>query len=144
MSWFSKTLGIASLGALMAVPSLAQVVVVQRPYFSGPRVFVRPYGFGYGYYGPAWPGYYWGPGYWGPRYYAYSYPQTGEVKIETHTKNLSVYVDGGYVGPVNKFKKFWLAPGNHNIELRDASGHAFFNQRIDVILNKTVEIRPPA
>jgi len=144
MSWLSKALGIAVLGSLMAVPSMAQMGRrAVRPYYAGPRVVIRPYGYwgwGGGYWGPG----YWGPGYWGPAYYGYSYPNTGEVKIDTHLKDASVYVDGGYVGPVNKFKKFWLAPGNHDVELRDTSGHAIFNQRIEVILNKTVELRPPA
>jgi hypothetical protein len=146
MSWLSKTLGIALFGAVMAVPSMAQVVVVGRPfvrsYVVGPRLVVRPYG----YWGPAWGGY-WGPGYaWGPGYYGYpySYPQTGKVEIETHLKDASVYVDGGYVGPVKKFHKFWLAPGNHNVELRDLSGHSIFSQKVTVILDKTVELRPPA
>jgi hypothetical protein len=121
----------------MAVPSMAQVVVVQRPWI-GPRVVVRPYA-----YGAYWPGYYWGPGsYWGPGYYAY--PQTGKVEIETHLKEATVYVDGGFVGPVKKFKKFWLVPGAHNIELRDHTGHSIFNQRVSVVLGKTVELHPPA
>ena len=144
MSWLTKTLGIALFGAAMALPSHAQVVLRGRPraYVVGPRVIVRPYS----YWGPSW-GAYWGPRYyWGPGYYAYpySYPQTGEVKINTHLKDASVYVDGGFVGRISKFKKFWLAPGSHNIELRDLSGHSFFTQRVTVVLNKTVELRPSA
>ncbi len=145
MSWFSKTLGIALFGTVLAAPSAsAQVIVAARPLAPqvvvGPRVYVRPYG----YWGPGWGAYYWGPGYWGPGYYGYGYPQTGEVKIDTHLKDTAVYVDGGYVGPVGKFKKFWLAPGKHDVELRDLSGHSIYNQHIEVILNKTVELRPPA
>ena len=146
MSWFSKTLGIALFGSVLAAPALQAQVVVRRPLAPrvvvGPQVYVRPYS----YWGPGWGAYYWGgPGYyWGPRYYGYSYPQTGEVKISTHLKDASVYVDGGFVGPVGKFKKFWLAPGKHDVELRDSSGHAIYNQHIEVILNKTVELRPPA
>ena len=147
MSWFTKALGIALFGTVLAAPSMAgQVVVAGRGFgprvVVGPRVYARPYGF----WGPTWGGYWGGPGYWGPGYYGYgySYPQTGEVKIDTHLKDASVYVDGGYVGPVSKFKKFWLEPGNHDIELKDVSGHSIFNQHIAVILNKTVELRPPA
>ena len=145
MSWFSKALGIALFGTVLATPSMAQVVV-HRPLAArvvvGPQVYVRPYA----YWGPGWGSYYWGPGYWGPGYYryGYTYPQTGEVKIDTHLKTATVYVDGGYVGPIGKFKKFWLAPGKHDVELRDPSGHSIYNQNIEVILNKTVELRPPA
>ena|SRR5437764_11872073 len=146
MSWVTKTLGIAVLGAVTVVPSMAQHVIGRRAYVVGPRVVVRPYVYSYApyaYYGPAWRGY-WGPGYWGPQYYGYSYPQTGEVKIDTKMKDGSVYVDGGYVGPVKKFKKFWLAPGNHEVSIKDPSGRTIFDQRVNVILDKTVEIRPPA
>src|ERR1043166_4066809 len=140
MSWFSKTLGIAVLAGVTAVPSMAQHVIVRRPYAIAPRVVVRPYVYPYAYYGPAWPRYYWGPGYyWGPRYYGYSYPQTGEVKIDTKMKEGSVYVDGGYVGVVKKFKKFWLAPGNHEISIRDQSGRTIFSARVNVILDRSEE-----
>jgi hypothetical protein len=92
-----------------------------------------------------WYGYY-GPGLY-PDYGYYSYglrPATGQIKIDTHMKDGSVYVDGGYVGPIDKFKKFDLSPGNHDIELRDGAGHSIFSQRIQVIVNKSVEIKPNA
>jgi len=66
------------------------------------------------------------------------------VKIDTRLKDASVYVDGGFVGPVSKFKKFALQPGNHDIELRDASGRTIFQQRIQVLVDRTTEIRSPA
>jgi hypothetical protein len=104
---------------------------------------VVPYAY-YGYYGPGWYGYY-GPGWYYP-YGAYytERPVLGDVKINTHMKDVSVYVDGGYVGPISKFKKFSLKPGNHDIELRDFSGRGIFNQRVQVIANRSVELRPPA
>jgi hypothetical protein len=40
-------------------------------------------------------------------------PATGEVKLDTHLKDASVYVDGGYVGQ-SEFKKF-RPSGNHDI-----------------------------
>src|SRR5262245_47433124 len=88
---------------------------------------------------------YYGPGsygYWSPSYYpwapAYAVtPSTGEVKIDTHLKDASLFVGGGYVGPIDKFKKFHLRPSNHDIELRDHSGATIFNERVQVILNKT-------
>jgi hypothetical protein len=135
MSWFSKTLGIL---LLTAVPSIAAPRLVARPYAMGPRFIVRPYN----YYGPAWYG-----GYWGPQYYPWGYavgPAVGQIKIDTRLKDAAVYVDGGYVGPVDKFKKFGLKPGNHDIELRDASDHTIFKKRVQVVVDKTIQIKPPA
>jgi hypothetical protein len=141
MSWISRVAGIVVLGGLTAAPSMAAQVFVG----VGPRVvvarpaFVRPYPFYYGYYGPVY-------GYGYPYYYA-GYPAgpaAGEVKIDTHWKDASVYVDGGYVGPINKFKKFWLTSGLHNIELKEPSGRSLFQERVQVLVNRTVEIRPPA
>jgi hypothetical protein len=65
---------------------------------------------------------------------------TGEVKIVNAAKDALVYVDGGYAGTVGKLKKFPLRPGNHDIELRDPSGHGFHQVRIHVIPGKTLEI----
>jgi hypothetical protein len=147
MRWFVKTPGIVAAAMLMVVPSFA----AQRLWI-GPRVVSRPVivrGYApvivspYGFYGPGWYGYR-GPGW----YYfrpAYSVgPATGEVKFDTHLKDASVYVDGGYVGPIDKFRKFHLVPGNHDIELRDRAGGMILKERVQVILDKTVEIRPPA
>jgi hypothetical protein len=63
---------------------------------------------------PFYPYYPWG-------YYPYAYPgyyapAYGEVKIETHRKDLAVYIDGGYAAEIKKDKKFTLKPGNHHIE----------------------------
>jgi hypothetical protein len=138
MSWISRVAGIVVLGGLTAAPSMAAQVFVR----VAPRVvvarpaFVRPYY--YGYYGPVY-------GYGYPYYAGYpAGPAAGEVKIDTHLKDASVYVDGGYVGPVHKFKKFWLTSGLHNVELRDTSGKSVFQERVQVLVNRTVEIRPPA
>ena len=102
-----------------------------------PQVIVRPF-----YPGPGWYGY-WGPFYdgWGS---VVARPATGEIKFDTHLKDALVYVDGGYLGPVAKFKKFDLAPGNHLIELRDSSGKSIFNERVNVVIDKTIELRPSA
>src|SRR5262249_8033166 len=139
MRWYSKLAGIAIFIGLMAAPSMAapQRVVV-GPRMGGRRFIVRPY-----FYGPVWyvyssPWYY--P--WAPAYAAT--PTTGEVKIDTHLKDALLYVDDGYVGPIDKFKKFHLRPGNHDIEVRDPSGERIFRARVQVILDKTSEIRVPA
>src|SRR5215831_20360328 len=54
-------------------------------------------------------------------YYAYPYPYPayymtanfGEVKIDTHAKDATVYIDGGYAAKIKEAKKFALRPGNH-------------------------------
>jgi hypothetical protein len=68
-------------------------------------------------------------------------PNTGEVKIDTDMKDASLYIDGGFVGPVRKFKKVELRPGNHDIELRDTSGSRLFDRRVQVIVGKSIELR---
>ncbi|HEY2383364.1 MAG TPA: PEGA domain-containing protein [Terriglobia bacterium] len=119
----------AALGAFLMV---AQPSYAQR-FFHRPRaVVVSPY-FGYGY-GPGWYG--WSDPYWS----AYAVRPTGEVKIVTHMKDASVYVDGGYAGVTSKLKHFDLMPGNHNIELRDTAGKTLLQQQVQVIRDKTTEI----
>jgi len=93
--------------------------------------FYRPFSFGYG------------PGWYHPYEYYAVRPATGDVKLDTHLKDASVYVDGGYVGPVSKFKKFSLRPGNHDIEVSD-SGGVIFEQKVQVIADKSVELRLPS
>ena len=138
MSWISKGLGIAIVGLSLSAPSMAARVVVAGPrVVVGPRLVVRsyaPYGFGYGY------GYY-RPGWSYPAYPLYAVHNTGQVKIDTDMKDASLYIDGGFVGPVRKFKKVELRPGNHDIELRDASGGRLFDRRVQVIVGKSVELR---
>lgn len=102
-------------------------------------------GWGLGWYGPGWgwygPGWGWGyyP-YWGG-YYGYGTPSRyGEVKVADAGKDAMVYVDGGYAGTVGDLKKFRLTVGNHDIELRDPSGHVFHQEKINVLPGKTLEI----
>ena len=126
-----KIAGLALSGLLVLAPSLA----------AYPRVIVRPsfgfgYGFGYrGYWGPyyRWPGY----GYGWPGYVV---PVTGEVKIDTKSKNATVYVDGGYLGVVRNVKKFDLRPGNHEIELRNAGGTVLLHQKVAIVPGGTTHI----
>ncbi len=67
---------------------------------------------------------------------------SGNVKIKTEVKDASVFVDGGYAGQARKLKKFALRPGTHDIALRDSAGHTFYQDRIDVLRGKTLEIHP--
>jgi hypothetical protein len=101
--------------------------------------------YGRGWYGGGW-GWGWGPGWYGPGFYGwygpgfYYGPSAGKVKIVTPDKSASVFVDGGYVGPVAKAKKFPLRPGNHDVELRDLNGHILFDERVQVVPGRTTEI----
>jgi hypothetical protein len=118
------------LAMMMAIIALPQIGAAQR-------VIVRPYvGYGYGW-GPAWyPGYY----YARPQVYAVA-PRGGDVKIDTHMKDGSVYVDGGFAGTTGKLKHFALQPGNHDIEVRNTAGQTLFKDRVHVIAGKTVDIK---
>ena len=89
---------------------------------------------------PFYPYYPWG-------YYPYAYPRYyapanyGEVKIETHRKDLAVYIDGGYAAEIRKDKKFTLRPGNHEIELRDRDGQTVYRENVAVIVGKTTKLQ---
>ncbi len=118
----------AAFLALSVVPtaSAAQARVIIRPYSYYP--------YGYGFYGPRW--------YYPGRYvYVPAGPATGDVKIDTHMKGGSIYVDGGFAGETNKLKKFALRPGNHDIEVRDGAGYTVYRERVQVIIGKTTEIK---
>jgi len=125
-----KTAGLALFGLLTLAPSLG----------AYPRVIVRP---SFGYVRPSF-GYY---GYYPRRFYAgpetfmvLPRRSTGEVKIDTKSKEAGVYVDGGYLGRVRKFKTFDLRPGAHDIELRDADGNVLFHEKVAVVPGKTTRI----
>src|SRR5262249_23643634 len=125
------TVGIV-LGTFLAIaqPASAQRVFIRRP----APVVVAPY---YGW-GPGWYGYGYNPR-CGPAYVVR--PNTGEVKLQTRMKDASVYVDGGFAGFAGKLKKFDLTPGNHDIALRDPNGATLFQERVQVIRDKTTEIK---
>ena len=123
--------GTVALATAFVPQASAQRVVVVRPYV-GYRVFYGPSFYGPSFYGPRWV-------YPGPAYVVG--PATGEVKIDTKSKTDTIYVDGGYIGTTHDMKKFSLRPGNHDIEVRDASGYSLFHERVQVLLGKTVDIR---
>jgi hypothetical protein len=134
---FTAAIALTLIMTMLDVPQVtaAQRVVVVRPY----RVY-RPV---------------WGPTFYYPSwYYPYSYPysygwrqvyvaapRTGTVKIQTRLKDAGIYVDGGFAGMTGKLKEFSLQPGNHDIEVRNASRQTLFHERIQVLLGKTVEVR---
>ena len=129
----------SSLIALAAILTLTPVASAQRRFAMG----------GGGFYGG---GYYGGPGYYGPGWYGrggygpgYGYGQAaGSIKIVTAAKGNSVYVDDGYAGITGKLKKFQIRPGDHTIAFRDSSGRTFYQERIQVLMGKTLEVRPDA
>jgi hypothetical protein len=137
MSRLLKVLAIALLSIFVLVPAAS---AQHRVFVSGGFVGSGP---GWGWYGPGW-GWY-GPGWYGPWGWGYPYayapiPSSGQVKLVDVAKDALVYIDGGFAGTAGKLKKFALRPGNHNLELRDPSGHAFHQEKIHVIPGKTLEI----
>src|SRR5882757_1521973 len=133
MRWFTRALIIAAAGALLFT-SLAPAASAQRVrgvFFVHP-MYSPFYGYGYGYPYP----YGYGPG--------YAPANIGYVQIETHhLKDASLYVDGGYAAKADKAKKFAIRPGTHDIELRDASNHTFFQERVTVLIGKSTKVDVP-
>ncbi|HEY6293507.1 MAG TPA: hypothetical protein VI455_18290 [Terriglobia bacterium] len=133
MSRLMKTALIA-LVALVTLAPAAPMAMAQR------RVVVVGGGFYGGWYAPGW----YGPGWYGPRYGYYGPygPAAGNVKIVTKAKGNSIYVDGGYAGLTGKLKQFALRPGSHEIAFRDSDGRTFYQQRVEVLMGKTIAIHP--
>ena len=110
-------LGMAPAASAQRIVRQHVVVVAPGPFFYGPF----PY-YGYYPYPPA---------------YAANY---GEVKIDTHRKDASVYIDGGYAGQIRETKKFALRPGNHNFELRDSEGQTIYQEQVAVTVGHTTKL----
>ncbi len=127
----SRALAVAIAGVLLlAIP---QPATAQRP--RGRVVIVEPVPVFDPFFPYAYP-YAYGP-YYVPRNYGY-------VKLNMHGQDASVYVDGGYATKTHKTKKFALRPGNHDIELRDSSGHTFFQERVAVMVGQTTKVDVPS
>lgn len=131
MSKIAKLLVIGSLAFLTFAPTASA-----RGFVVVGGGFYRPFYGGYGWYGPGW-----GYSPYGPYGY-YPMANTGNVKIKTEMKDASVFVDGGYAGRAAKLKKFALRPGTHDIALKDTNGRTFYQERVNVMLGRTLEIRP--
>ena len=140
MNRFTKIFLTSLLAIIFVVP-----VASARP----GRVIIRGgFGFGPAFYGPGYWGGWYGPGWYGPYGAYYAAPSeaenTGQVKIDTKAKDAMVYVDGGYAGTVGDLKTFHLKAGEHNIELRDPSGHSYYQEHINVVPGKTLKLNPNA
>jgi hypothetical protein len=79
--------------------------------------------------------------------YPYGYSPYGdtsynysEVKIDTHRKDVSVCIDGGYAADVAKDKKLTLRPGTHDIELRSSDGQVVYQEQVAVTVGKTTKL----
>jgi hypothetical protein len=111
---------LAPVGASAAVRGY---VVVGRPYYVG------------GWYAP-----YWGP-YWGAPYPLYTYPNSGEVKLDTKVKDAEVFINGAYAGTTHDNKTMHLRPGRYNLEIREG-GRTQYAENIYVTAGKTLKIHP--
>ena len=127
MLWFSRALVVATTGLLLLSPpdrASAQqhrAVVIERvPVFD--PFFPYPYPYP-------------------PGYVARNY---GYVKLKTHGRDATVYVDGGFAVRTRKNKEFALRPGNHDIELRDDDGRTLFNERVAVMVGQTTKVDVPS
>ena len=99
--WFLVVLaGLVVGGLLLGAPPEASGQVTRRRVIVVDPFFHHYYPWGYPYGYPP---------------YAYTSYNYGEVKIDTHRKDLSVYIDGGYAADVAKDKKFTMRPGNHDM-----------------------------
>jgi hypothetical protein len=93
MRWFFSSLAVLLVSGflLSAAPGAAAGQIVRRRRVIVVEPFYPYYPWGYYPYGYA-------------RYYAPA--NYGEVKIQTHRKDLAVYIDGGYAAEIRKDKKF--------------------------------------
>jgi len=125
--WLSRILTATVVGGLLlsAVPGASAGQVRRRVIIVQPFAPLYPWGYPWGYYPYA-------------PYYA---ANDGQVKIDTHRKDLTVYIDGGYAAQINKDKKFALRPGNHDIELRNSEGQTVYQQKVAVMVGKTTKLQ---
>lgn len=126
MRWFSTALAALLVGGLLlsVAPGASAWQVRRRVIVVEPFYPYYPWGWGYPYGYP-------------PDYVASHY---GEVKIDTHRKDLRVYIDGGYAAEIRKHKKFTLKPGNHEIELRNSDGQTVYQEQVAVTVGQTVKL----
>lgn len=115
---------------------------------AGVRLGTISVGAGYGYYsGPVWPGFYppflydpWvGYPFFPSPVYLVPQPDKGQVSLQGPYDNSEVYLDNAYAGTLATLKKFWLAPGIYDLEVR-RKNQAPKKKRIYVLTGKTVKV----
>ena len=128
--------------------ALLLAIGARSPASAGVRLGTISAGAGYGYYpGPVWPGYY-PPFFYNP-WIAYPFfaspvylvpqPDKGQVSLQGSYKDAEVYLDNAYAGTTATLKKFWLAPGVYDLEVRP-KGQTPTKKRIYVLTGKTLKI----
>ena len=134
LPWFA-------LALLLAIGSVT-------PASAGVRLGSISVGAGYGYYpGPFWPGYYspffydpWiGYPFFGPTVYLVPQQDKGQVTLQGSYKDAEVYLDNAYAGNAATLKKFWLAPGVYDLEVRPKD-QTPKKKRIYVLTGKTLKV----
>jgi hypothetical protein len=135
--------------ARLRLPSVALafllVIGSLRPASAGIRLGTISLGAGYGYSSaPVWPGYY-SPFFYGPwpgdPSPIFLVPQSdkGQVSLQGSYKNAEVYLDNAYSGTADGLKKFWLAPGIYDLEVR-SKDQPPKKKRIYVLTGKTLKV----
>ena len=136
--------------ATLRLPTIALVLLLAGslcPASAGVRLGSVSLGAGYGYYGgPIWPGYYppllydpWFDPFFGPAVYLLPQPDKGQVNLQSRYKGADVYLDSAYAGTTATLKKFWLAPGVYELEVRPKD-QTPVKKRIYVLTGKTLKI----
>jgi hypothetical protein len=100
---------------------------------------------GYGYYpGPFWPAY--SPFFYGPPFlygpspiFLVPQPDKGQVSLQGSYDDSEVYLDNAYAGTAASLKKFWLAPGVYDLEVRPKDQPPK-KKRIYVLTGKTLKV----
>lgn len=119
------------------------------PASAGVRLGAISMGAGYGY--PFYPGYD-SPFFYGPLYSsAIGYPafaspvllvpqaDKGQVSLQAPSKDAEVYLDNAYAGTAADLKKFWLAPGVYELEVR-SKDQTTKKKRIYVLTGKSLKV----
>jgi hypothetical protein len=141
--------------ATLRLPSLTVALLLAigslSPASAGVRLGTISVGTSYGYYsGPVWPGYY-PPFFYDPWGYSFGYsffaspiylvpqPDKGQVSLQGSYKDAEVYLDNAYAGTAASLKKFWLAPGVYDLEVRPKD-QTPNKKRIYVLTGKTLKV----
>ena len=137
--------------ATLRLPGIAVALLLATgslyPASAGVRLGSVSVDVGYGYYsGPVWPGYYpplfygpWFDPFFVPPVYFSPQPDKGRVTLQSRYKDADVYLDGAYAGTTTTLKKFWLAPGVYELEVR-LKDQVPVKKRIYVLSGKTLKI----